>query len=287
MSMVKSSAWHRFVALAAPRREVEPAVFERAFQPALAALDAADEEPFLRHLVERLPSDEEPEAMLERLHLADLAFAFLLSQWRPSAIEAFERDYAPALVAAVRRAAPTLDASEIVQDVRIHILVGTNESPPKIRDYRGEGRLRSWLRVAVVRMSLNRASRAKELPVEDAFFEAMVGPDDLTGGLTVAREIELVKEALRHAIPLLSNREKSLVQLSYIDGASLEELGGMYGVHRQTIARWLELARDRVKRAIEAELRERLGVSPSEAEIVVRNTMGTLDSPVARLLTER
>jgi RNA polymerase sigma-70 factor, ECF subfamily len=287
-----SSAWLRFVALVAERRAVDNAleeVFERAWTAAREVLGDADEEAFLAYLVERLPGDTELRPALEGLHIADLALAFLLSEWRRPAIELFERDYAPALVAAVRRVAPALDPTEIVQEARVQVLVGTSEHPPKIREYRGDGRLRAWLRVVVVRASLNRVSRSRELPVEDAFFEAMIGPGNTRShhGIAIPREVELVKEALRAAIPLLSNREKSLIQLSYIDGASLEELGGMYGVHRQTIARWLDLARDRVKRAIETELRDQLEMSSSEAEILVQKTMGNLDSPVARLLTQR
>ena len=123
---LRSSAWLRFVALVAPR-------------PVAPAGDEA--EAALPKICERASSaDEGPGPVLERLHLADLAFAFLLSEWRPTVIEQFEHDHVPSLVAAARRATPTLDAAEIVQEVRVHVLVGTEGSPPKIRDYRGEGK---------------------------------------------------------------------------------------------------------------------------------------------------
>jgi RNA polymerase sigma-70 factor (ECF subfamily) len=274
------------------RADVEPDM-ERIFTAKLAEarvyLAPDDDEAFAAYAAERLSAGPLRDG-LKNLFAQDLALAFSLARGRPSAIELFERDYVPALVAAVRKAVPTIDPADSVQEVRIHVLVGDGENPPRIRDYRGAGPLRGWLRVAVLRTSLNRATRAsKETPVEDAFFEALVGSVDLstTSQLFASRHTDAVKEALRHAVPLLSNREKSLLQYAFVDGASLEEMAATYGAHRSTIARWLELARDRVKRGVETYLRERLGLSPSEADSLVRHTMTAMDSTVGRLLSER
>jgi len=187
--------------------------FDALRREARAVLGPADEEAFVAYVADRVDPSDDLRAALARLHVRDLAFAFMLSGRRDGAVEAFERTYVPALVAAARRAAPGVDPSDILQELRIHLLVG-GASPPRIGEYRGEGPLRAWLRVVVLRLALNRATRApRELPVEDAL-----------------------------------------------------------------------LARDRIKRAIETELRDRLGLSASEAEVLVRTSMEAVDSPIARLL---
>jgi hypothetical protein len=64
-----------------------------------------------------------------------------------------------------------------------------------------------------------------------------------------------VERAFRTVILALPARDRTLLRRHFLDGVCINELGRLYRVHRATIRRWLERARDRVLAATRAHLR--------------------------------
>lgn len=60
--------------------------------------------------------------------------------------------------------------------------------------------------------------------------------------------------ALREACLELPSRQRAVVRLAFVDGASADEIAAIYQVHRVTVWRWLqeaqELLRDGVRRRL-------------------------------------
>lgn len=164
-------------------------------------------------------------ATLERTHLAELA----------RLLRRVERDRAV--------------VDEVVQRVRVRVLVGDGEAPPRIATYGGRGSLLGWLKVVGTRLHANLHRDARRRPDradgDDADVEppaVLPEPDQLLlGGLA-----PIVSQAIRQALRALPARERALLRLVYVSGATLDRVGVMYGVHKATVSRWIAAARERV-----------------------------------------
>lgn len=287
------ASWARFVDALAPLRRAGAEASRARLEQRLADAQAAwpdvehDEGALAEHLAAVLPEGAPLDEALERLHVEDLALALALRRGDRAALSAFEQQIVPGLERALRRAGA--EPSELLQDLRVRVLVeGDGGAPPKIADYRGTGPLRAWLRVAALRAAVNKATRPpREMAVADSFFEALATAPDPTSELVVRDHASSVKDALRGAIATLSNRERGLLQYAFVDGVSLERIGALYRVHRSTVTRWIDLARERLRQAVEEDLRARLHASPSEVESVVKHVSGALDSSIESALARR
>jgi len=289
--MTTDRVWAGFVRPpppATPEWAAIRATFEGQVGPALELLGAQDPTAFGRYLAERIDPSAPLAVALEGMHVADLALAFALAAGETRALAVFEREYVPYLGGAIARAFKEVDPQELLQELRVAMLVGDAGTPPRILLYRGEGPLRAWLRVTALRSSLHRAKRRhKERPVEDAFFDSMVDGLEPPSHARLEEHKGAVTAALRSAIANLSNRDKGVLKYALVDGISLQKIGVIYGAHRMTVAKWLELARDRVRADVEASLRVQFGASTTELKGVIMEAVAAMDSTVVRMLERR
>lgn len=220
---------------------------------------------------------------------ADLYLTCGCSAGNPSALSLFETAFLSKVPAFVSRLAlPESTLAEVTQTLRTSLFVGSATSPAKIRDYSGQGALAGWLRVVAMRTALSLLRKRKDHSLEE------LGGDDQLMAATENPELLYLKnryqnefkEAFAAALAQLSSEQRNLLRLHLIDGMSIDKLGAVFQVHRATAARWLHSARESVFAETHRFLKQRLGLSQTELDSLVRVLRSQLDLSVARLLSE-
>ncbi|WP_232293804.1 sigma-70 family RNA polymerase sigma factor [Stigmatella aurantiaca] len=270
-------------------------MLRRTWDNARAAWPGVDlpAEVFVRHLSMRLSSQElgGPLALLlEHLVLADLYIACACVNGVAGAIEALEQHYLgklPHALAYLRLPEQILD--EVCQSVRIHLLVGTAESRPRLGEYTGRGALLSWIRVIAVRMALKQGGVGREAPEENVMtlIEAFSEPSSNA-------EIDLIKrryrkefrQAVRDAFSALSDDQRHLLRLHFIDRLSTIEMGPLFQVNQSTISRWIKSARQTVYEGTKSRLQERLRLSTREFESLLAEIESQMDVGLSQVLDD-
>lgn len=248
----------------------------RAAWPAWPGVD----EVAFKAFIERLGASEEP-VPLEDLHAADLWLAFHAGRGLAPAVAALEAACFADLHAILRaRRADPAEAEEVVQRVRHRLLVPEPGEPSRILTYGGRGELRAWVRVAAVRTWLN---MKRENPVGAATAESAedVLVDQAAGDL----ELELLKGKYREtfrrvfleALDALEPSTRLLLKLHYIDRLAMEEVGKVLGVHRLTVLRRLERARQELSEGTKERLEVELRLAPTEVDSLLRLIQSRLD----------
>lgn len=234
---------------------------------------------FEAYLAERLDGDVASEDIA-----ADLFLACACLEGEPRALEAFERNYlalVPQFVAGVETAPGAVD--EIQQQVRSRLLLARGDVRPKLYEYRGRGRLTSWLRVVALRTALNAVSGGKpQVSVSD---ELLTSPDPELEYLR-ARYAPQFHEAFTKALAGLEAQERAVLRMHLVDGLSIDRIGQLFEVHRATAARWLARARDQLFEMTRDQLRAELGLSATEFASIVKLVRSQLDVSICRMLQE-
>ncbi|MBL0218227.1 MAG: hypothetical protein IPQ07_30640 [Myxococcales bacterium] len=73
-------------------------------------------------------------------------------------------------------------------------------------------------------------------------------------------------EAFDRALATLTPRERNLLKQQYVYGATIDELGALYGVHRATAARWLAQIRDTLMHRTRGHIAEAMRLTGTDLE---------------------
>jgi RNA polymerase sigma-70 factor (ECF subfamily) len=237
---------------------------------------------FVHHLAGKLRPDAPAwtELLVEDLYLACAAAA-----GDPAAIRALERDVFRGIAGVLAsRGLGRASVDDVAQNLRTHLLVGEGGRPGRIADYGGRGPLRSWIVVAAVRMG----NRADANAHRDAALALVSVADarrpDAEQQIDAHAYQPQIEQACEQALVGLPARERALLRMQLVDGASIDQIGRIYGVHRATAARWLARARSLVLADTTDRLAVLLGVAPCTAAEIAALAQGRLDISVARLL---
>lgn len=222
------------------------------------------------------------------LHAADLLVALGCLGRDPAALHVFESE----MIGDARRALARLRldpsaAAEILQHVRAKILVGGQDgSGPKIASYSARGPLAGWVRAIAVHEALS-ARRA----------EVRRGPHDGPSAIErmpMGEQPELARLQQMYAAPFkaafgevlagLAPRDRNVLRLVYVEGLTADQVGLAYGVHRVSVARWLQQIRSALFSRTKQLLQQRLHLSPTEFESVTRMCLSQIDVSLDRLL---
>jgi RNA polymerase sigma-70 factor (ECF subfamily) len=284
-------------------REVRPELelpdgFAAGLDARIAAARAAwpdvriEPERFARFVAARL---EPPlDAGLSRLQVEDLYLACACTDGAPGAVAAFERAFVPVIERAATAAGarrPEVDDLRQVVCQRLLVPAAVEDgtpAEPRIATYSGRGDLGSWVRVVATREAQRLLPRERrELPSDDDL-AGLIAPDDdpEVGYLKRLYRAEF-KQAFAAAITGLSDRERLLLHQHALDGLGIDDLAGLYKVHRATAARWLEAARHSVLVATRRELTRKLQLSKDELERVMALIASQLSVSLPRLLSIR
>ena len=235
---------------------------------------------FLPYLAARLPREAPIDDSLAAMFVGDLYLACGCAHGDPTALSRFERSFLRDVAPAVAHlGGGRAFEDEVAQLVRQRVLLGGEGAPPRIAEYTGRGNLRGWLRVVAVREGLQVLRRHKrEEPLGDRQLEvlAAAAPDPELAHLerTYAGAF---RAAFQRALAELEPRERNLLRQHYLQDLSIDEVGGLYGVHRATAARWIARARGRMLDGTRAALGAALGLPEHELDSLLRLIQSKLD----------
>jgi RNA polymerase sigma-70 factor (ECF subfamily) len=241
---------------------------------------------FVAHLARHLPADAPPEA-LERLDLENLYLACACAEGVPAALAAFEAHLLPEVYVAVSRMKlDPLAMDELRQRVRQRMLVSTDDVPARLAAYPGTGPLAGWVRAAALWLARDLVRRdAGRARSDDAGLALLVDPGDdpELAYLKTTYRAEF-NAAFAQALATLGARERNLLRLKYLDGLGIDQLGALYGVHRSSAARYVRAAQDALLVATRRMLAERLRLTGSQLDSILRLISSQLDVSLGRLL---
>jgi RNA polymerase sigma-70 factor, ECF subfamily len=187
-------------------------------------------------------------------------------------------------LARIRLGAISLD--DVLQSVRVKLLVGDDGEPGKLRTYGGRGPLDGWLRVTTARttLSLLRACRP-ELRDADGRDPAatLVSGDDPQLAAIRARCGPIVERALEQAIRELPPPERAVLRLHLVDGLTIDDVARLYGGHRSSAARRLARARHALLEETRAIASREMGVDTGELASLAGALLSQLHLTIRRV----
>ena len=248
---------------------------------------SVDAEQFARAIIRRI-HDAEPRSSLQALVTDDLYLACGCAAGDLAALAAFERHCGPVIVQAFATMGASPDErADLEQVVRTRLLVAPGDGrAPRIASYAARGSLRAWVRVVAAREAARRMPReCREIATEDEqLARLLVGQDDPEIGYLKRIYLDEFKRAFQAAIEALDPGDRLVLQQYALDGLTIDQLAALHGVHRATAARRVQGARERVLANTERELFERLHLTRSELDSVMRLIHSRLEVSLERVL---
>ncbi|MDC0715783.1 hypothetical protein [Nannocystis bainbridge] len=170
------------------------------------------------------------------------------------------------------------ELDEVVQTLRVALLIGAPGGEPKFTRYAGRGALGGFVRTVAVRLALDR-KRARRPPdlgeLARRLITPLSDPDvDYQKQLYTTR----FTEALEAAWARLPMAERLLLRYHLLDQVGIDELAVIYRIHRSTAARRCASARQRLVTGTRAELGRAIGVSTRTVESILRLIATRLDA---------
>lgn len=227
-----------------------------------------------------------PETELGALHAGDLLLAFSCLLGDPTALALFERDVIGRSAVVMRgNLPPGLTADEVLQRLRVRLLLREGERAPGLGTYSGRGPLVHWSRATAARLVQEFArSTRREVATEAELLEAPALARDLEVSLLKKQFSEVFAAAFKRALAQLDARDQHLLRLHYLEGLRAEELGRVFNTHRATVWRWLTQCREALLQATRAELAK--SVKDTELSSLMNAVHSQLDVSLSRVLRE-
>jgi RNA polymerase sigma-70 factor (ECF subfamily) len=227
---------------------------------------------FIEHLARRINAraSEPADRVLVTMPAADLYLVAACCEQDDAALAAFRDAFVPALqqvLARIHLSPQTID--ETVQRVLVMVFVGEGAAP-QIQGYGGKGTLRSWVRSIGVRTGRRLAGLEQDNGSEEDLAELPGAVADPELELLRARYGLQVREAFRAAFAELAERERNVLRQYHIDGLTIDQLAALYQVNRATTARWVAGARLAIVTRTRKHLVERLGITATEVDSIIR-----------------
>jgi RNA polymerase sigma-70 factor (ECF subfamily) len=237
-----------------------------------AAWPAFDVSPdaWVRHLARHLA----PQVArgLEVLH-DDFYLAVALTLGQPAALAEFTTRFRPRLLAQLSRGNDRTVAEEALSHVEERLLV-----EGRIGQYSGRGSMERFIRAVGANELLNRVRGVRPEQLTDAMVESFVDGARNPELAAVSRDARRTfAHALHAAIQTLEAKERLLLRLHAVEGATIDELGRMFGVHKVTAFRWLEEARLHLRNATRRQLRETHALADRDIESLLGGSFAALD----------
>jgi len=220
-------------------------------------------------------------------HAEDLFLAFGCATGDRRAIAFFEQHH----IGEIPRYVARIDSSPAVVDeakqlLRDYLLVAKDGARPHIADYTGRGPLGAWVRIISSRFVLQMKRKVARATDSDSEAAARLAASEPSPEVALIRarhgaELAAVLDAVIKALP---ERDRGLLKLSVIDGLTIDELCGIYDVHRATVARWIVRLREQIFESAVARLREELLLDTEGVESLCRAVRSQLDFSLGGLL---
>ena len=114
-------------------------------------------------------------------------------------------------------------------------------------------------------LNMKRGPAQRTAPVEAA--DAIPVGQDIDVELFRQRYRAPFEQALRDAMKQLDPHEVTLLQLHFVNGTGLAEIGALYGVHKSTISRQLARARGILLKAVRERMQADMACAPVKCTV--------------------
>jgi RNA polymerase sigma-70 factor (ECF subfamily) len=220
---------------------------------------------FAAHLAAILASGD---VAAGELRVTELYVAFACCRGDAAAIGVLERLLAPVRGLLVGRGGDGAVVDDALQTVRYRLLVATPEREAKLATYRGRGSLAGWLRVVALRQLYALAPPRRER--SDAALGALASAADPALAVLVQTHGPTVRRMFRDALAVLDERQRALLRMEILDALPHQQIADAHGVHRTTVVRWIEEARQLLAREVRRRLKRELDLADDSAESLLR-----------------
>ncbi|MGD0697507.1 MAG: sigma-70 family RNA polymerase sigma factor [Terriglobia bacterium] len=208
--------------------------------------------------------------LLSGLRAEDLALALGCARGDEKAWDTFCAQYRSALYEAAHAVAHEETTARELADSLLAELYGLDSAAPgrnsRFAYFHGRSSLKTWLRAVLYQEFVDEYRRQSRLaplpddPGEIAAGEASAGEQD------DQRYAACLGEAVEAALAELPVPEKLLLSYYYVQGLTLKQIGLLTGEHEATISRHLETTRKKLRKRIEAFLRQERKLSAFEVD---------------------
>ncbi len=236
-------------------------------------------------LVELLKSRRVDFESLPQTDLEGLCLAQAALHDDPAALTHLNEVLLPRVKAALLRRATPAEVDEALQQLRIRMLVARDGQPARLQAFSGRGPLVAYLRIAAANLMLNERRPGRMAVSLDG--STMADTFDIAQRLVKSDQQAAFKAVFRDAVQVLSARERSLLRMSLIDGLSIDEIAPMYQVHRATVARWLEAARERLAAVTRSRLAQALKLEPDAVDSLLASVQNGFDLSLSQALSSQ
>jgi RNA polymerase sigma-70 factor, ECF subfamily len=184
------------------------------------------------------------------------------------AVETLELEYIRPLETALTRRGSDIElVEETLQVLRQKLLLA---EPPALASYKSTGHLRAWLLVVATRTSRDLARQrgvrwSRQAPLVD---QLVTTSTHIDVRLQKNELDDIFAEALREVVRSLPSRERYALRMHILAGWNVSQIGEAMSTHRATAARWIAAAKERINRNVRNILKERLDLTPEEAQRV-------------------
>lgn len=240
---------------------------------------------FCRYLGKLGSAEAELPTYLNRLVAGDLLLTHRVLEQDSEALSLLERQY---LLPIARRSKSPTPADEFLQDLRVHLLATGGNGAVRLRQYRGTGALRAWLKMIATRLDIDRSRRRRAKPdaarSEEIDAERLIGELDPEAAFLKERYVGIFNEALERSISLLSASDAAILKLSYVEGVNAADVGRIFGLSGRTIQRRLLSIREELMSKTRERVSAELQLDTSEVDSVLDLVKSQLHVTLARVL---
>lgn len=242
---------------------------------------------FMSYLAGHVPDHGDPVESLANMRTGDLYLAAACLNGDEGAVRVFvDRYYAvmERALSGLRQDPGWVD--DIKQVVYQKLFVAGPDSQGTIGQYDGRGDLKSWVKVVAVRTALNAMRRKKkERPLSPEILSEAAGKElSPETGYLKRVYTERLKEAFQQALGAITHKQRNLLRYHYLEGLTVDEIAGLYRVHKATVSRWLADTRDRLLTGTRTVLARRLKVDGAEIDSIMRLVQSRLELSIRRFL---
>jgi RNA polymerase sigma-70 factor (ECF subfamily) len=143
------------------------------------------------------------------------------------------------------------------------------------------------VRVAAIRAWLNhRRETARTEPLAEDDVLVTEATSDLELELLKGKYRDLFRRVFLEAVEALAPGTRLLLKLHYLDRLSMDEVGKVLGVHRLTVLRRLERARQELSEGTKERLEAELRLAPPDVESLLRLIQSRLDVSLGQALAD-
>ncbi len=203
----------------------------------------------------------------------------------PAAIACFEQRVVPRVRASIRKlGVKATEAEEHLQTTRVRLFA--EDQGARLKTYRGLGTFEAFVTTVAVRAWYSARSKGQTIVNDDAQLASLPAAVDLERALARCGQQQHFATAFRQALAGLPPRERALLRLNLVEGASIDELAPMYLVSRATVARWLSTAKQLVQVRTIGLLSQRTKLVGEELDGLMASLESGFDLSLRRLVVE-